>query len=338
MARAGITYSTVAAAAARLTAEGKNPTVDTVREAIGDTGSKSTIAPMLKRWKAAHQEHVVAHDVGLPADLLQVVKGLYEHLQHEANQKAQAAQAALAAAQRDFAEQMKAANARATDLVAERDTLQSLLAQERARSEQLNESNRTLQVARVKAEMEASGLAQRLEDRQREVESLTRQLEQARTQFEHYQEAVAAQRTEERRESEQRCQRYEQELAEARRALAGQQQALIQCQVRAEQADRDIERLREHLDIERQARQKAEAEQRESEKQTHALSTVVAELRTRVEEAAKAYTQARSDLAILQNENPKLKARLATQEADNRRLLQEKAHLERLLPGDAKGK
>ncbi|WP_169728165.1 DNA-binding protein, partial [Massilia alkalitolerans] len=52
MARAGILYSHVAKAAAQLTAAGKNATVDTVREALGGTGSKSTIAPMLKQWKA----------------------------------------------------------------------------------------------------------------------------------------------------------------------------------------------------------------------------------------------------------------------------------------------
>ena len=53
MARAGIIYSHVAKAAAALVAEGKNPTVDTIRAALGDTGSKSTIAPLLKRWKAS---------------------------------------------------------------------------------------------------------------------------------------------------------------------------------------------------------------------------------------------------------------------------------------------
>ncbi|MDO8774232.1 MAG: DNA-binding protein, partial [Burkholderiaceae bacterium] len=50
MARAGILYSDVAKAASQLADSGKSPTVDTVRDAMGNTGSKSTIAPMLKRW------------------------------------------------------------------------------------------------------------------------------------------------------------------------------------------------------------------------------------------------------------------------------------------------
>lgn len=338
MARAGITYTEVATAAARLSAAGKNPTVDTVREALGGTGSKSTIAPMLKRWKTEHQEQVIAHDVGLPADLLQAVKGLYEHLQQEANRNVQAAQDALASAQHDFTAQLKVATENAATLLKERDTLQSLLTQERTRSDQLTESNRTLQVARVKAEMEASGLAQRLADRQGEVESLSRQLEQTRTQFEHYQEAVAAQRAEERREAEQRCQRLEQELGDTRHTMAGQQQALIQCQVRAVQADRDLARLQGDLDTERQAHQEVAALHRELERQAHAQSIVSAEIRKQWEEATETLTQARTALAVFQSENPQLKARLAAQEVENRRLLEEKVRLEGLLANSAKDK
>ena len=338
MARAGITYSEVAIAAARLSAEGKNPTVDTVREALGGTGSKSTIAPMLKQWKAAHQEQALAHDVGLPASLLQAVKALYEHLQQEANQKVQAAQEALANAQRDFTAQLKVATENAAALRQERDALQSALNQERARAEQIVESNRVLQVARVKADAEAAGLTQRLMDRQSEVESLNRQLEQTRTQFEHYQEAVAAQRAEERREAEQRCQRLEQELGDTRRALTGQQQSLIQCQVRAEQAVRDITRLQGELETERQTHQKAAAEHRELEKQAHALSTLSSELRAQREEASGALAEARAELAVFQNETSELKTRLGILEAENRRLLEEKASLGGLSDSSTKGK
>lgn len=48
MARAGVTYHLVAKAAATIKTQGQEPTVDRVREYLG-TGSKSTIAPLLKR-------------------------------------------------------------------------------------------------------------------------------------------------------------------------------------------------------------------------------------------------------------------------------------------------
>lgn len=77
MARAGILYSQVAKAAAALAAAGANPTVDTVRAALGNTGSRSTIAPMLKQWKAEYQVDATAAAAGLPADLLEAVRAVY---------------------------------------------------------------------------------------------------------------------------------------------------------------------------------------------------------------------------------------------------------------------
>lgn len=51
MARPGVTYSEVVQAAAELTGQGKNPTIEQVRLIIGN-GSNSTLANHLRRWKA----------------------------------------------------------------------------------------------------------------------------------------------------------------------------------------------------------------------------------------------------------------------------------------------
>ncbi|GGZ80154.1 DNA-binding protein [Paraglaciecola sp. Hal342] len=51
MARAGVTYHDIAKAAEAIKTHGQEPTVDRVREHLG-TGSKSTIAPLLKRWRS----------------------------------------------------------------------------------------------------------------------------------------------------------------------------------------------------------------------------------------------------------------------------------------------
>ena len=87
MGRAGILFSHVAKAAAKLVADGKNPTVDNVREALGGTGSKSTIAPMLKRWKAEHTEDIVEAELGVPTELLHAIKGVYDKLQGDVQQQ-----------------------------------------------------------------------------------------------------------------------------------------------------------------------------------------------------------------------------------------------------------
>lgn len=55
MARAGVTYHDVVKAAEAIKSQRQEPTVDRVREHLG-TGSKSTIAPLLKRWRSDNGE------------------------------------------------------------------------------------------------------------------------------------------------------------------------------------------------------------------------------------------------------------------------------------------
>ena len=74
MARTGILYSDVMKAAQIVAADGRNPTVDSVREALGSTGSKSTIAPLLKRGKEVFQgAGAVKTESGLPAELMEAM-------------------------------------------------------------------------------------------------------------------------------------------------------------------------------------------------------------------------------------------------------------------------
>ena len=53
MARPGITYQQVAAAADTITAEGENPTIKRIRAKLGDTGSPNTIHRHLTVWREA---------------------------------------------------------------------------------------------------------------------------------------------------------------------------------------------------------------------------------------------------------------------------------------------
>lgn len=225
-------YSHVAQAAAKLAGEGKNPTVDSVREALGGTGSKSTIAPLLKRWKAEHQDTVTAAESGLPAPLVQAVKELHQHMQVEFSQQ-------LEQARQQHAEELRTAVEREQQLRIE---LKAALSSNATLTEDLKNTRHTLtqlqatqhaqSVTLAASQAENAGLQQRLTDRVAELATLDHQLTQARTQFEHYQEATAAQRAEERQAFEQRISRLDQELASANRQIAGQQTTIGQQEAR----------------------------------------------------------------------------------------------------------
>lgn len=197
MGRSGIGYSQVANAASALTEGGGTPTVDNVRALLG-TGSKSTLTPLLKRWKEQHAETLADVGAGLPATLLQAIKNVYEGMQHEvqlqlnSRQTEHAAQLALVtesharlAATHDVLQQ-----AHATQSAAMLETRQTLLA---LQGEHQAEALRTSLLT-----SENQGLQQRLADRAAQIAGLVHQLEQTRRQFEHYQEASAQQRSEER--------------------------------------------------------------------------------------------------------------------------------------------
>ena len=339
MARIGITYAEVEQAASLLVADGKNPTVDAVRAALGGTGSKSTLAPMLKRWKSAHREEAQAQQAGLPAELLDMVKGLHVHLQQEADLQVQVAQAAAAAVVAECQQQLEEASAATADLANKRDVLECDLALEKTRREQLEASNHALQLACVTAEAQSAGLMQRLTDRQTEVENVNRQLGQSRTQFEHYQEAVATQRATERQEAQQRCNQLEQDLGMLRRNLSELQKTLAQRETQLEQVSAHNHKLENDLSVLRQTHQTVLAERQQLSQEIATQSVVCSEqrveLKTVSQTLTEAVTEARSELAVLHHQAPQLQARLLILEnsaeaaqQENQLLMQDKARLE----------
>lgn len=228
MARAGILYSQVAHAAAQLAGAGKNPTVDNVRQALGGTGSKSTIAPMLKRWKSEHRETVVQAEAGLPAELIHAVKGVYDKLQDDVGQQLKSAREKHQLEQDGLTEQVAKAVAEHCALAEVNAGLVQELQQLNVLLDQLRRDHHAAVVAQTAAQTESAGLQQRLADRAAEVHSLTQQLAQTRTQFEHFQEAAAHQRTEERQAFEQRLARLEHDLSASAQRQAAQQTMLAQ--------------------------------------------------------------------------------------------------------------
>lgn len=333
MARAGITYAEVEKVAANLAAHGDNPTVDAVRAALGGTGSKSTIAPMLKRWKSAHQQQMP--QAGVPAALLEAVKNVYEQMQQEADVLVHDAQAAAATVVAECHQQVADANAAITDLSGKRDMLESDFAQEKSRREQLEAEHHALQLAWATAQAQSAGFMQRLADRQNEIENLNRQLLQSRSQFEHYQEAVAAQRASEREEAQQRCNRLEQDLGALRRNLADVQKNLTQRETQIEQLGVHSARLESDLGILRQTHQAVLAEREQLGRELAAQSVACIELRAQIKAVVQAMGETSAELAVLQHQTPQLQASLQAQtdraealQLENHVLIQEKARLE----------
>ncbi|MGK5064939.1 DNA-binding protein [Janthinobacterium sp. LB3P112] len=241
-------------AAQIVAADGRNPTVDSVRVALGSTGSKSTIAPLLKRWKEEfHGADAVKTEAGLPAELMEAMRGVYEKQQRDVAQQLETGMqqnraeldAALEKLKKTETERWKLTEARAA-LTQELRATQHALAQ-------LKEEHHFRAVTLATLHSDNAGLAQRLADRGEEIAALNRQLAQVRSQFDHYQEAAATQRSEERAQAQQRESRLEQDNAQLQQRLQGQQTTLVQQDMHLAQLQAEHARLADEAAADRAA-------------------------------------------------------------------------------------
>ena len=330
MGRIGILYADVIQAADKLIAEGKNPTVDGVREELGSTGSKSTIAPLLKRWKAEHQENRASAEVGMPSNLIDAMKSVYDNLQTDVEkrvtQEREAHEKELGAMAETLQLQLEE-NAAAAQANAQ---LNEDAARAQQVFEQLRAEQRALNLTLATAQAENTGLQNRLEDRAAEIVTMNQQLGYARTQFEHYQEASTTQRAEERSVFEQKIMRAEQELVNIRQQSGDQQLRLVQQEAQLAQLPallHEVQRLQETAIAERQQAAIVKAEHNQLTYQVQQLTTDRTELKQTLEVTLQSLSEARLRCAIEEKEKWLLDKRIAEAEVKMERLREEKSSL-----------
>jgi len=334
MARSGVLYVHVANAATRLVADGHNPTIDSIRAALGGTGSKSTIAPLLKRWKSAHPGTVAQAELGLPAELVLALKGVYEKIQAEAAVKLQQAAQAHQAEAAVLQEQLQQAFVEHAALLTAQEQQAQVLAAATMRSQGLAETVQRQEVVLASLGSEKLGLEQRLVDRVSEIAALTRQLQQGREQFEHYQVSVAQQRADERQSAEQRHQRLEHELAELRQRLLVQQARLGELQAQEQRLTQDNDHLQDTLLTTQEALTQSRSAHEQVVYQLTELKHIHQVLEQRHGKDTQSLAEAQTSLAVIKRERSLLAERFTQAETqltglaeEKQLLLQEKAVL-----------
>lgn len=195
MARAGVTYHDVAKAAEAIKNRRQEPTVDRVREQLG-TGSKSTIAPLLKRWRSHNGE---AADVsGLPNDLVEVVKALHERVQQMADHRIEQARQEFEALNEELRKELTNANNTIAQLTARQQDLGDQIARFTEEKRLQDKSLEEARVSLVKAESQRDEALARANDLKGSVSELKQENRNIRDHFEHYQQRTAEDRQHER--------------------------------------------------------------------------------------------------------------------------------------------
>jgi len=222
MARSGLYKSDVQKARDALIAQSINPSVDAVRVALGNTGSKTTIHKYLKELEEEDGGAGGKHS-SISEALQDLVERLAARLEGEAKERIAAAQVAfdakaaeqaalLQAAQNDNAQQ----RARVLELEAALQEHEAGLAA--SRSDHQKEST-----MRQVAEQQVADLQQRLAENEGHRQSLEEKHQHARQALEHYRQSVKEQREADIRRHELQVQQVQAELRLAQQAVAVKQ-------------------------------------------------------------------------------------------------------------------
>lgn len=225
MARAGIYKTEVKQARDSLLAQRIHPSVDAVRIALGNTGSKTTIHKYLKELE---EEDGGASDMKatISEALQDLVEKLSARLQEEANAQIDTIRAEQQVQARRHSETLAAARQDADQLRRTVQRLEQLLSDEQAAHARTRETLQQETVARHTAEQHAADLKDRLAENDAHRRSLEDKHRHARESLEHYRASVKEQREQEQRRHEHQVQQLQAELRLAQQAVVVKQEDL----------------------------------------------------------------------------------------------------------------
>lgn len=222
MARSGLYKSDVQKARDSLISQGVNPSVDAVRVALGNTGSKTTIHKYLKELET-EDGGAGGKRNSISESLQDLVERLAARLQEEAEER-------VAAVRVDF-------DATAAKHVASLQAVQNENSQLRLRVQELETASQEQAAAliasvadhqrestmRQVAEQQVADLKQRLAENEAHRESLEEKHQHARQALEHYRQSVKEQREADVRRHEHQIQQVQAELRQAQQTIAVKQ-------------------------------------------------------------------------------------------------------------------
>ena len=326
MARSGLYKSDVQRARDSLRATGTHPSVDAVRVALGNTGSKTTIHRYLRELEEEEGQGVGAK-ISVSDALQDLIARLAERLHSEADTVVAQAQARFQAQLQERTQALEQARQEADSLTTQLQRCETVLQAEREAGDASRGevARRTTELAQL--EERISGLTVRVAEHDAHAKSLEHKHEHAREALEHYRTSVKDQREQEQRRHEHQVQELQVALRQANEALTAKNHDLMQL-------NRDNGQwLERHTRLERelaQACQRADAQQRERDALRLAATEYQA-LQVRWTGDVQALESVRTELAAARTDLIEERQRREHAEADTLRATVRLGTLEQLL-------
>ncbi len=226
MARSGLYKGDVQRARDSLLAQGKNPSVDAVRVALGNTGSKTTIHRYLRELEEEEGRPVGAK-AAVSEALQDLVTRLATRLHEEAEERLDEAQQRFTARVQERDQAIEQGRQEAAALSNQLQRTETALQAERQAHEATGRElgARTTEVAQLHERI--AGLTTRLAEHEAHAQSLEEKHAHAREALEHYRTTAKEQRDQEQRRHEHQLQKLQLALRQANETLATKNQELL---------------------------------------------------------------------------------------------------------------
>ncbi len=308
MARGGVYKTEVEKARNALLADGKHPSVDAVRVALGNTGSKTTIHRYLKELETEDSAGI-GGKYPISDALADLVSRLAGRLNEEADTKVAEAKTSFETQLKERSDLLEKAREESAAARTQLQRTETALHEERTQHEAARQSLADATTQLRQLEERIAGLNARLAEHETHVQSLEEKHQHAREALEHYRTSVKEQRDQEQRRHEHQIQELQVALRQANDTLTEKNHDLLQL-------NRDNGRLTEHgARLEKELHQ-ARSEVRAAQENLDALKPVSAEL-------AALRTTWNRDVQTLERLRPELEA--ATRMLDQERIARQSA-------------
>jgi len=257
MARGGVNKSAVKKARESLLAQGQNPSIDSVRVELGNTGSKTTIHRYLKEIE--EEEGTRLDDQAL---LSETLKEMVAKLAAKLHEEAQDIVDDVNAKHTSEVEQCQ------QTIEQQQQQLEQTTQQLQALEQSLSESNTALEAMQNQWQAEQAqnqALAQQISmfhvevrEKQTQIQSLEEKHRHVRDSLTHYRESVKEQRDQEHRRFEQQIQQHQAEQRQLSQTLTIKQEALTQLNKTNVQLLTEQQETKKHLSIQQDNNQQYE--------------------------------------------------------------------------------
>ncbi|WP_444904728.1 DNA-binding protein [Microbulbifer sp. CnH-101-E] len=336
MARTGVTYLDIVQAAKAIKARGEEPTVDRVRAQLG-TGSKSTIAPLLKRWRSESSSNTDSS--GLPRDLVDALKGLHQRIQEAASKQVEELQQEFLVQEKEITSQLEELRATSNQQAASIRDLEHRLSSTEAEKRRFKQSLQETQTALEKSEYQKQEALQRIAEQKVMIEEIKQENRDVREHFEHFQQRTANDRQYERDQYRSAAEQLKgqiavltEQLTLAERRFNEQELLYKQGQALIAEINREKQQLGEQIgaasteatNLREQAEVQA-SELKDRQAEVASLREQISRLQREGSSAQKEVQLQQSALNRLELELTATKDRLEQLADENRTLIQEKA-------------